>query len=47
MVCVYTKLGWQRMKKVYKFREDEGWDYTKSSDIGNESQLRDEDQRVT
>ena len=36
MVCVYTKLGWQRMKGVYEFREDEGWDYTKSGDIGDE-----------
>ena len=32
MVYVYTKLGWQRMKGVYKFREEEGWDYTKSGD---------------
>ena len=22
---MYTKLGWQRMKWVYEFREDEGW----------------------
>ena len=33
------------MKGVYKFREDEGWDYTKSSDIGNESQAHDNDQK--
>ena len=37
MVCAYTKLGWQRTKGVYKFREDEGWDYAKSGDIGDES----------
>ena len=24
MVCAYTKLGWQRTKGVYKFREDKG-----------------------
>ena len=46
MVCAYTKLGWQRTKGVYEFREDEGWDYTKSSDIGNESQVRNDDQRL-
>ena len=34
---VYTKLGRQRMKEVYEFREDEGWDYTKSGDISDES----------
>ena len=27
------------MKGVYKFREDKGWDYTKSGDIGDESQV--------
>ena len=26
------------MKGVYEFREDKGWDYTKSSDISDESQ---------
>ena len=25
------------MKGAYEFREDEGWDYTKSGDIGDES----------
>ena len=47
MVYVYTKLAWQRMKRVYKFREDEGWDYTKSSDIGDESWVDTDDQRIT
>ena len=46
MVCVYTKLGWQRMKGVYEFREDEGRDYTKSGDIGDESQVCADDQRI-
>ena len=27
------------MKGVYEFREDEGRDYTKSGDIGDESQV--------
>ena len=44
MVCVYTKLGWQRTKGVYKFREDEGRDYIKSGDIGNESWVCNDDQ---
>ena len=35
------------MKGVYKFREVEGWDYTTSSDIGDESQVRADDQRIT
>ena len=43
MVCTYTILGWQRTKGVYKLREDEGWDYTKSGDIGNEGQVRADD----
>ena len=47
MVCAYTKLGWQRVKGVYEFREDEGWDYTKSGDIGNEGWVHDDDQRIT
>ena len=46
MVCAYTELGWQRTKGVYKFREDEGWDYTKSGDISDESQVRADDQRI-
>ena len=46
MVCVYTKLEWQRMKGIYKFREDEGWDYTKSGDISDESQVHADDQRI-
>ena len=46
MVCAYTKLGWQRMKGVYEFREHEGWDYTKSSDINDESRVHADDQRI-
>ena len=34
------------MRGVYEFREDEGWDYTKSGDIGNESRVCDDDQRI-
>ena len=47
MVCVYAKLGWQRAKGVYEFREDEGWDYTKSGDIGDDSWVCADDQRTT
>ena len=46
MVYMYTKLGWQRVKGVYEFREDEGWDYTKSGDISDESQVYDDDRRI-
>ena len=47
MVYVYTKLGWQRMKGVYKFREDKRWDYTKwSGDIGDENWICDDDGSV-
>ena len=45
-LCVlYTKLGWQRMKGL-RFREDKGWDDTKSGDIGNESQVHADDWRI-
>ena len=47
MICAYTKLGWQRTKRVYEFREDKGWDYTKSGDIGDEGQVCADDQRIT
>ena len=38
MVCAYTKLGWPRMKRVYDLGKTKGWGYTKSGDIGDESQ---------
>ena len=38
MVCAYTKLEWQRMKGVYDSGKMKGVGYTKSSDIGDESQ---------
>ena len=31
------------MKGVYKFREDEGWDYTKSGGMGDEGWVHDND----
>ena len=37
MVCAYTKLGWQRTKRVYDSGKTKGGDYTKSGDIGDES----------
>ena len=43
---MYTKLGWQRTKGVNDFREDAEWDYTKSGDIGDVSQVCDDDQSV-
>ena len=33
-----TKLEWQRTKRVYDSGKTKGWGYTKSSDIGDESQ---------
>ena len=37
MVCVYTKLGWQRTKGVYDSGKTKGVGYTKSGDISDES----------